>query len=119
MKKRKETKEERQRRIQEGLDSVFDEPFGKKREKADKKNKKYYTYMISCSFKMQYTFTEKEVEQAEEGGEGDLDPIEDALMDLEKTIKDRLEPHWAVSDVEAWTDFDELLGVIDDDEDLD
>ena len=37
MKKRKETKEERQRRIQEGLDSVFDEPFGKKREKTDKK----------------------------------------------------------------------------------
>ena len=49
---------------------------------------KYYTYMISCSFKMQYTFTEKEVEQAEEGGEGDVDPTEDALMDLERTIKD-------------------------------
>ena len=80
---------------------------------------KYYTYMISCSFKMQYTFTEKEVEQAEEGSEGDIDPTEDALMDLEKTIKDRLDPHWAVSDVEAWTDFDELLGVIDDDEGLD
>ena len=40
MKKRKETKEERQRRIREGLDSVFDEPFGKKREKAEKKTKK-------------------------------------------------------------------------------
>ena len=40
-------------------------------------------------------------------------------MDLERTIKDCLDPHWAVSDVEAWTDFDELLGVIEDDEDLD
>jgi hypothetical protein len=80
---------------------------------------KYYTYMILCSFKIQYTFTEKEVEQAEEGGEGDLDPTEDALMDLERTIKDCLDPDWAVSDVEAWTDFDELLGVIEDDEDLD
>ena len=40
-------------------------------------------------------------------------------MGLERTIKDCLDPHWAVSDFEAWTDFDELLGVIDGDEDLD
>tara|TARA_B100001971_G_scaffold8332_1_gene6848 strand:+ start:241 stop:366 length:126 start_codon:yes stop_codon:yes gene_type:complete len=33
MKKGKETKEERQRRIQEIFDSVFDEPFGKKQKK--------------------------------------------------------------------------------------
>ena len=35
MGKRKKTREERQKRIQGIFDSVFDEPFGKKREEAE------------------------------------------------------------------------------------
>ena len=40
MRKRKKTREERQKRIQGILDSVFDEPFGKKREAKEKRDKK-------------------------------------------------------------------------------
>ena len=36
IKKRKETKRERQKRVQEILDAVFDEPFGKRRSKIEK-----------------------------------------------------------------------------------
>jgi hypothetical protein len=72
---------------------------------------KSYTYSVTCSFTLQYTFTQDEVEQAEEGGEGDLDPTADALEKLAAEIGDCLAEQFTVSEVEAWADFDGLLGV--------
>lgn len=72
---------------------------------------KLYTYNVLCSFKLQYTFTQDEVEQAEEGAEGDLDPKATALEQVAAEIREQLEENFAVSEVEAWADFDELLGI--------
>lgn len=72
---------------------------------------KLYTYNVLVSFTVQHTFREDEVEQAEEGGEGDLDPTSAALEEFENEIQEFLGTNYAVADVEAWTDFDDLLGV--------
>jgi len=73
---------------------------------------KLYTYTVTCSFNVQYTFGEDEVEQAVEGGEGDLDPTESALEALGAEIRSCLEEQFSITKVEAWADFDGLLGVI-------
>lgn len=72
---------------------------------------KSYTYSVTCSFTLQYTFTQDEVKQAEEGGDGDLDPTAVALEELAAEIGDCLGAQFTVSEVEAWADFDGLLGV--------
>ncbi len=72
---------------------------------------KFYTYTVTCSFEMQYTFREDQIEQAEEGREGDLDPTEQALEEVADEIRKCLEQQWGVTNVEAWADFDCLLGV--------
>lgn len=72
---------------------------------------KSYTYSVTCSFQLQYTFTQDEVEQAKEGGDGDFDPSADALEKLAAEIGDCVAEQFTVSEVEAWADFDSLLGV--------
>lgn len=77
--------------------------------------KKRFTYNVSVSFQMQFTFSESEVEQSDEGDEGDMSPTDAALEALGKEIAERLGEHFgAVEKVEAWADFDELLGVEED-----
>ena len=76
--------------------------------------KKLYTYLVTMDVKMQFTFNEDEVEQAEEGGPVDIDPTQRALDALGKEIKDCLSNNYAVQSVEAWADFDELLGETED-----
>ena len=73
---------------------------------------KLYTYSVSVSFDMQFTFTEKEVEQAEEGSEKDLDPTEKALSKLETELMEYLSLAYHVKQVEAFADFESLLGVV-------
>jgi hypothetical protein len=73
--------------------------------------KKHFTYNVSISFQMQYTFTESEVEQSDEGDEGDLSPSEEALEALEQEIARHLADRFGeVREIEAWADFDDLLG---------
>lgn len=77
--------------------------------------KKHFTYNVSVSFQMQFTFSESEVEQSDEGDEGDMSPTDAALEALGKEIAERLGEHFGgVEKVEAWADFDELLGVVED-----
>ncbi|MEP7282789.1 MAG: hypothetical protein ABI696_12485 [Rubrivivax sp.] len=75
-----------------------------------------YTYNVTCSFTVQYTFTENEVEQAVEGGEGDLDPTSVALAEMAAEVRDCLADRFGIVEVEAWADFDELLGDEEDDD---
>ena len=77
--------------------------------------KKHFTYNVSVSFQMQFTFSESEVEQSDEGGKGDMSPTDAALEALGKEIAEHLGEHFGgVEKVEAWADFDELLGVEED-----
>ena len=70
-----------------------------------------YTFDVSFSFSMQFTFTEKEVQPSEEGGENDVDPTDEALAELEQEIKEYLSEQYSVSGFEIFADFDSLLGV--------
>lgn len=77
--------------------------------------KRHFTYSVGVSFQMQFTFSESEVEQSDEGDEGDMSPTETALESLGKEIAECLGEHFGgVEKVEAWTDFDDLLGVAED-----
>jgi hypothetical protein len=77
------------------------------------KVKKFYTYSVSVSFDMQYTFGEDEIQQAEEGGKNDFDPTDKALADLESELKEYLSQNYCIRSIEAFTDFDSLLGISD------
>jgi hypothetical protein len=79
--------------------------------------KRLYTFNVSVNFNVQFTFTEKEIEQSEEGWENDVDPTEKALANLEQEITECLSKEYYVSEVEAFADFESLLG-ISEDEDL-
>lgn len=77
--------------------------------------KRHFTYMVACSFQMQFTFTDSEVEQSDEGAEGDMSPSEAALASLGQEIEECLgEQFGRVEKMEAWADFDDLLGVMED-----
>jgi hypothetical protein len=77
--------------------------------------KRHFTYMVACSFKMQFTFNESEVEQSDEGAEGDMSPTDAALAALCHEIEECLGEHFGgVDKMEACADFDDLLGVEDD-----
>jgi len=77
--------------------------------------KKHFTYNVACSFNMQFTFPESDVEQSDEGGEGDVSPTDSALEALGKEIEECLgERFGGVANVEVCADFDDLLGVDDD-----
>jgi hypothetical protein len=73
--------------------------------------KKHYTYNLSVSFRMQFTFTENEVEPSEDGGPKDRDPSQRALENLEEELREHLRQHYTVDDIEVSGDFDDLLGI--------
>jgi len=83
------------------------------RKKADSaKSERHYTFVVSVSFDMQFTFSENEVGPSEEGGKGDIDPTEEALANLEHELEEYLALEYPINKVEAWTDFESLLGIV-------
>lgn len=78
-------------------------------------SKRLFNYTVSVSFEIQCSFDESEVEQSEEGGEGDLSPTEAALAALAESVGEHLATRFGgVDKLEAWVDFDDLLGVVED-----
>lgn len=75
---------------------------------------KHYTFNVDCFFTMQFTFTEQEVQQDSEGAEGDVEPSDSALAQLEEEIKHFLSQSYGVENMEVYADSDALLGVVDD-----
>ena len=75
---------------------------------------KRYTFNVVCSFAMQFTFSESEVQPDSEGSESDVEPSELALEKLEAELNDFLSQHYGVTKVEAYADSDALLGIEDD-----
>lgn len=76
-------------------------------------SKKIYTYRVICSFALQYSFTEAEVEKDPGGNESDLQPTEEAIRSLEKDLIETLGQNYAISDFETYAESDELLGISD------
>ncbi len=80
---------------------------------------KLFTYRVTCSFELQYSFNESEVERDWDGGEKDFRPTELAISALEKELLEKLQNNYVVESVEARTEFDHLLGIsIEDEEDV-
>lgn len=74
----------------------------------------HYTFNVTCSFDMQFTFTERDVEQDSEGNTDDFVPTEEAMLQLEVELREHLEQKFGAANVEVYTDSDALLGVVDD-----
>ena len=73
-------------------------------------NQKLYTFSVQCSFAMQHTFTESEVEQDPEGKEGDVHPTDAALDALARDLATSLQGSYPVEEVHAEASSDEILG---------
>ena len=82
------------------------------KKKINSAQEKHYTFNVSFSFDMQYTFTDNEIQAAEEGREGDVEPTGEALAALEKEITECLSQNYAIGKIEADADFDSLLGIV-------
>jgi hypothetical protein len=76
---------------------------------------KIYTYNVICSFNLQYSFTESEVENDPGGAETDFNPTDKALKTLEKDLRETLGQNYAVSNLEAYAESDSLLGITEED----
>lgn len=83
-----------------------------KRRKRAKPGKRTYTYMVTCSFRLQYSFVESEVEQDPEGAAGDIQPTNEALRVLEKDLSETLGQDYCVKELHAEAESDQLLGTI-------
>lgn len=75
---------------------------------------KHYTFNLVCSFTMQFTFPEREVQQDADGADGDVEPTDAALAQVETELKEHLQQIFPVDKVEIFADSDNLLGVDDD-----
>ena len=76
------------------------------------RDRRSFTFTVVCSFSMQYTFSEDEVQPDTGGGDGDFEPTDDALLRLEKNIEQELEGIWGgIEDVDASADSESLTAV--------
>jgi len=76
------------------------------------KRKKTYTYDVMCSFNLQYSFTESEVEPDPEGGKGDFIPTDEAISNLEKKLTEAIGLNYCVSNLRVDAESDQLLGIL-------
>jgi hypothetical protein len=83
-----------------------------KRMKRAKSGKPIYTHLVTCSFRLQYSFGESEVEQDPEGAAGDLQPTDKALRVLEKDLTETLRQDYCVTDLQVEAESDQLLGTV-------
>jgi hypothetical protein len=84
----------------------------KSRRTTSSDEERIYTYDVVCTFSLQYSFRESEVEQDPEGAEGDLQPREDALTALENELTEVIMQNYVVTEMTAEAESDNLIGVI-------
>lgn len=75
------------------------------------KSEKSFTFLVTVSFDMQHTFSQHEVQQAEEGRQNDFEPKDEVIAELEHELKEFLSKQYPIDNIEAFVDFDSLLGV--------
>lgn len=72
-------------------------------------SEKYYTFKVFCTFEMQYTFTESEVERDADGGEYAVEPTDAAIEALEAEVLEYVSQNYPVESVEVSTDSDLIM----------
>ncbi len=77
---------------------------------------KRYTFRVFCTFEVQHTFGENEVQPDSDGDATDVEPTDDALQALGREFESYLAERYAVSAVEVSTDSDLMLGTLDESE---
>ncbi len=77
------------------------------------KLRRHYTFKVSCSFQIQYTFSDDEVQIDPDGNEEDFEPTSVALETLEHELEEYLFKAYAVEDVLASADSNTLIGIDD------
>ena len=86
---------------------------GEKRGREVTMTQKKYTFSVCCSFTIQHTFDESEIE-LDPGGDGtDVEPTDRALLALARELEEVLSAQYSVSDFDASSDSDMLLGTVD------
>ena len=69
---------------------------------------KHYTFDVYCTFRMQFTFTESEVEPDADSGDGAVEPTDEAIKALELELQDYLGQNYLVEEIEASSDSDAI-----------
>lgn len=82
-----------------------------KTKKQNRNHTKIYTYDVTCSFDLEYSFTESEIIQDPEGGEGDFIPTDEAINDLENRLKEVIGNDFYISNLQADVESEQLLGI--------
>jgi hypothetical protein len=72
---------------------------------------KHYTFNVVCSFTMQFTFTEYEVQPGSDGSESDVVPLDSELTKIEVELRNLLSQHYSVGEVDLYAGSDALLGI--------
>lgn len=69
-----------------------------------------YTFMVYCSFKMQHTFLEDEVQIDPDGDGEEFEPTSVALATLEQELEEYLFSSYGAGDVDVSADSNSFLG---------
>lgn len=69
----------------------------------------HYTFKVFCTFEMQYTFTESEVERDSDGGEYAVEPTDAAIEALEAEVLEYVSQNYPVESLEVSTDSDLIM----------
>jgi len=86
----------------------------RKSTKTEKIPKLAYTFEVTCTFRLQYSFKDAEVEPKAGGAEGDLVPTDGAIRALANEIEETLGYRHQVTDLKVEMDSNDLLGVAED-----
>lgn len=78
--------------------------------KSHKASGRLYTFTVMCSFNIEYTFNESEVEQDPGGDVGEFQPTDKALRNLEKDLNKVIGQHYPVTQLSADAESDQFLG---------
>lgn len=75
----------------------------------------HYTFRVTCTASLQFTFTESEVQPVIDGNPAVVEPTPDALHQLRQELADYLGNNYAIDavEVEVHAESDDLIGSVD------
>lgn len=72
---------------------------------------KLYTYSLACSFHVQFTFSESEIEGCVDEEHPEIEPTDAALTALRNELQEVLGSNYSISSFHIHADPDCLLGI--------
>lgn len=70
----------------------------------------HYTFRVTCTATLQFTFTDAEVQPVMEGDPADVEPMPDTLQRLKQELADYLGSDYAIDAVEVHAEAVDLIG---------